>query len=434
MGWQNCRAHCPAFNYEVLIMNKAETLQQNRNMPKGSVFHRNSIDEINVIKDVTQKLLAYCRTNNWAGYDPYDALNSKLFNAVPLFKFKLFRLVLTQAVKRSPVNLRPLLLVPKGHNPKGIALFLSSLTRLNRLGLARSEEIFGLAQLLLELRTPDTLYSSWGYNFPWQTRGILVPLGTPNIICTTFAAEALLDVWELTNNSIWLKTAESAANYIFDKLLFRKPNSEIFFSYTPLGQSQIHNANLLGAALIARIGRITDNNKYIINSLEAASYSVNRQNKDGSWYYGESPAQKWIDNFHTGFNLVALNRIARFAETKDFTKAINHGFQYYKENLFLKNGTPKYFNNSVYPIDIHCVAQGIITFAEFFNGSSENLDFARLILFWSLKNMWDHSGYFYFQQKRFYKVKTSFIRWSQAWMLLALSAYLEKLYNHKNQK
>jgi hypothetical protein len=27
------------------------------------------------------KLLAYCRANDWAGYDPYDALNSRLFTA-----------------------------------------------------------------------------------------------------------------------------------------------------------------------------------------------------------------------------------------------------------------------------------------------------------------------------------------------------------------
>ena len=55
-------------------------------------------------------LLAYGRANDWAGYDPYDALNSRLFKLLPFLNFRLARLALTQAVKRSPVNLRPLLL------------------------------------------------------------------------------------------------------------------------------------------------------------------------------------------------------------------------------------------------------------------------------------------------------------------------------------
>jgi len=29
------------------------------------------------------KLLAYCRANDWAGYDPYDALNSKALRPCP---------------------------------------------------------------------------------------------------------------------------------------------------------------------------------------------------------------------------------------------------------------------------------------------------------------------------------------------------------------
>jgi len=42
-------------------------------------------------------LIEYCRLNDWAGYDPYDALNSPLFAATPLYRSRIFRLVLTQA-------------------------------------------------------------------------------------------------------------------------------------------------------------------------------------------------------------------------------------------------------------------------------------------------------------------------------------------------
>src|SRR5262245_66612236 len=84
---------------------------------------------LDAAREIALKLLSYCRANDWAGYDPYDALNSRIFQALPFLNFKLARLALTQANKRSPINFRPLLLVPKSHNPKGLALFLVSLLK-----------------------------------------------------------------------------------------------------------------------------------------------------------------------------------------------------------------------------------------------------------------------------------------------------------------
>src|ERR1035438_9093031 len=84
------------------------------------------------IQNVTLKLLNYCKGNDWAGYEPYDVLNSKVFNSLPFLNVKLPRLVLTQFLKRSPINFRQLLLVPKTQNPKALGLFLDrKSTRLN---------------------------------------------------------------------------------------------------------------------------------------------------------------------------------------------------------------------------------------------------------------------------------------------------------------
>ena len=46
--------------------------------------------------DITKKLFEYCRSNNWAGFDPYDALNSELFKRLPFLDFWLSRLAMTQ--------------------------------------------------------------------------------------------------------------------------------------------------------------------------------------------------------------------------------------------------------------------------------------------------------------------------------------------------
>ena len=68
------------------------------------------------VEDTILKLLAYCRKENWAGYDPFDGLNSKIFAASPFSRYKYTRLAFIQFMKRFPINLRQMLMVPK---PKG---------------------------------------------------------------------------------------------------------------------------------------------------------------------------------------------------------------------------------------------------------------------------------------------------------------------------
>ncbi len=376
-------------------------------------------------KSTALKLLAYCRANDWAGYDPYDALNSRVFKALPFLNFRLARLALTQGVKRCPINLRPLLLVPKTPNPKGIALFLSSLVRLSKSGLVDGRDSIGrMADKLLALGSPGQPYSCWGYNFDWQQRTELVPKGSPNIICSTYAANALLDAYEQSPEPFWLNAAVSAAEFILNDLFWREGGSKACFNYTLVGRDEVHNANLLGAAFLCRVGRITGEKKYIETALDAARYSVGRQQADGAWDYGEAPSQRWIDNFHTGFNLGALRRISEFGQTKEFESSIRLGFDFYKAHFFREDGAPRYYHDSTYPIDIHSAAQSIITLTEFADSGNDNLDLAYAVLGWALKNMWDRRGFFYFQKHPHFTIRTSFMRWSQAWMLLALATLL----------
>jgi hypothetical protein len=380
-----------------------------------------------IARKATLKLLEYCRANDWAGFDPYDALNSRIFKALPFRDLKIARLALTQAVKRCPINLRPMLLVPKTANPKGIALFLPSLLKLNKIGLVQENKTIDvLVEKLLTLRSAGHPYSCWGYNFDWQTRGDLVPKGTPNIICSTFAANALLDVYEQSRGSFLLDSAISTAEFVLEILFFRKNRTRACFCYTPLSRDEIHNANLLGAALLCRVSRVSGQRKFLEPALEAARYSVGKQHEDGSWDYGESPSQRWIDNFHTGYNLVALRRISEFGGTSEFDGSILRGFQFYRDYFFRKDGAPKYFHKATFPIDIHSVAQSIITLIEFKDLSEANFILASSVLKWAMANMWDPRGFFYFQKRPFYTVRIPYMRWSEAWMLLALATYLNE--------
>ena len=379
-------------------------------------------------KEAALKLLAYCRTNDLAGYDPYDALNSRLYEKLPILHFRLARLVLTQGLKRCPFNLRPLLLVPKTQNPKGLALFLSALLKLSKVGLLKEQGLIkSLAERLQALRSPDSEYWCWGYSFPWQTRTLLVPRGAPNLVCTTFAANALLDLYEECHEPRWLDMAVSAADYVLDELYWTEGSTVAGFSYpTSSSKSQVHNANFLGAALLCRVAMQSAQERFLEPALKVTRYSAGRQRADGSWYYGEAPTQRWIDNFHTGFNLCALRRIGDCAGTSEFEERVLRGFEYYRQHFFTEDAAPRYFNDRTYPLDIHSAAQSILTLLELEPLRRDNSRLAQRVLRWALTNLRAPGGYFFYQRNAWGANRIPYMRWSQAWMLLALSVMLDE--------
>jgi hypothetical protein len=382
--------------------------------------------DLELERAVALELLAYCESREWAGVDPYDGLNSKIFQALPVLDRRLPRLLLTQALKRSPINIRPLLRVPPTQNPKALGLFLMSLLKFTKLGLLnREDQLWSVVERLEALRSRDTSYWCWGYSFAWQTRTLLVPRGFPNLVCTTFVANALLDAYKQTGESRFLVMACSAAEYLLNELYWTDGGSVAGFGYPlPSMRNNIHNGNFLGAALFCRVGKETGEGKFIEPALRVARYSASRQKQDGSWAYGEAPSQEWVDNFHTGYNLCALRSIARDLETPEFDSCVRRGFEFYRSHFFLKDGTPKYFHDRTYPIDIHCVAQSIITLLEFKDLDPTSLPLARSVLSWAIKYMWDARGFFYYRKLRTCTIRTSYMRWSQAWMLLAISSLL----------
>ncbi len=386
-------------------------------------------DQVTGWRKPMRRLLAFCRANDWAGYDPYDALNSRVFEALPFLNFRLFRLALTQLNKRSPINFRPLLLIPKSHNPKGLALFISALLKLERAGqLDQPVDFVAMADRLLALRSQGSPYVCWGYNFSWQTRFELVPRGSPNIICSTFAANALLDVYERHPEPRFLEAAVSASRFILD-VLYWKPNpNEGCFSYTPLWKAEVHNASLLGAALLCRVARMSGETRFIGPSLEAANYSARRQHPDGAWDYGESdnPSQRWKDNFHTGYNLCAFRRIGADVGTAEFEPNVRLGFRFYRDHFFCEDGVPRYFHNETYPIDVHSVAQSVITLYGLQDLDARNLQLAGSVMRWTMANLWnDRAGHFYCLKHPSYTVKIPYMRWAQAWMLMAFATLFD---------
>jgi hypothetical protein len=380
----------------------------------------------------------WCRQRNFSGYDPFDALNSKLFQSLPFKNSAAARLLWTQLVKRSPVDLRRVAEVAPGHNAKGIALFaLAALANYRR---ARSDQaaqrVRDLLEQLLRLRLPGCTGAAWGYNFDWQSRVFFAPKGTPTIVPTAFAARAFIEAHQAFGDEEYLMIAREACDFVLTDLPRTvDTENEVCFGYKPGSTDRIYNASLLAAETLSSVASLTKEAELSELSIRAARYVIGSQRSDGSWTYGADPRQSWIDNFHTAFVLGSLNRIIKgcHAQTLEaFQLALERGYKFWRERFFLADGWPKYYDDSPYPADAHAAATAIATLSDLREIDDGALSLAERIANWSIENLRDPSGFFYYQRRSFYTVRTPFMRWSQAWMLYGLSRLLEETAKAKN--
>ncbi len=388
-------------------------------------------------------LKGYCEKEQFKGWDPYDGLNSKVAHALlPLKHSAFLRLCIIQGFKRCPVNLRQLALVPKEYNAKGIGLFLSGYCHLYRalekhpewetmIGTKEQakERIAELAELLLALRSKGDYHGAcWGYNFDWQARRLfLFPKFTPTVVATNFCATALMEAYEVTGRKEWLDVALSAAEFVIHDLHRAPYNAGFLFSYSPLkGNDTVFNASLLGSRLLSYCYHYTKKEEYRDLAKQSITACCAGQRADGAWIYGMLPVQNWVDSFHTGYNLDALIAYEELTGDTSFHGYIERGFDYYISHFFEADGTPKYYNNRTYPIDIHCPGQLLVTLARQ-HKTAQYGDLVGKVLGWTICNMQDKKGYFYYQLKPGISSRISYMRWSNAFMFNALAQHIETI-------
>ncbi len=381
------------------------------------------------------RLRIYCEAEKFKGYDPYDGLNSNFFQAIPvLSKKRLVKLAWIQFFKRSPLNLRSLTGIKKEYNPKAMGLFLSSYCRLYE--AEAKQEYFDKMDFFIEKINSSVSkgYSGacWGYNFDWQARAFFQPKGTPTVVASVFIANALLDAYEITKHDALLKTARSTCDFILKDLNRTYDDKNNFaFSYSPLDKSVVFNASLLGSRLLSRVYSFTNEKELVEAAKRSVAYCCHYQRPDGSWGYGTLPFHQWVDNFHTGYNLECISDYMKFSGDNVYLNNVNQGFGYYINTFFTKEGIPKYYNNSIYPIDVHAPAQLVITLAKL-NRFYEHKDILDKVLSWTIKNMQSDKGFFYYQVNKYFSSKIPYMRWAQAWMFYALSTYLKPQSDEQN--
>ncbi len=389
------------------------------------------MDFVSLNKNALQRV----REMGYAGYDPFDSLNSVVMEKTPLGKSELLRLAWLQFGKRSPVNFRPLFGVPKRRNPKGIGLFiLGMLEDYQRTGeQSYMREAVELADWLLTQKSDQASWDfpCWGYHFDWQARAFYVPKGKPNIITTCYVARALLELGKLLDREDYVETALASAHFI-TKYLLTRSDGRLFFAYIPGETAFVHNASLWGAAWLALAGTEIGDSEMQEIALEVARQSVQEQRDDGSWVYGARHHHQFIDGFHTGYNLEALDLLRKALEIDEFDQSIEHGMTYYREHFFLEDGTSKYYHDNVYPLDMHNFTQGVLTLLKV-GGTEADRALAAKIMRRSVELMYmPRQHRFIYQRHRWYSNKIDYIRWTQAWAYYGLAFFNRHIAEYNN--
>lgn len=379
-----------------------------------------------------QRLESWIEVNNWQGYDPFDGLSSRWSRPLT-FEHPRLRQLLQQLVKRSPWNLRPLLAIQPTVSSKSMGLFSRAFLKLHK--LTNNPEYLKKALFCLEWleQNPSSGYSGycWGNAYDYQSRVFFYKKGVPTIVGSVFIAHSFLDAYKLLGEQCYLSIACSCADFILKDLEIMQEEDGVCLGYIPGSKAKIHNANMLGAGLLARLYSITREQELLRLSSQAVQYTLKHQREDGSWFYGEAPNLHWIDNFHTGYVLEALYQYLIYTGNRSCKPALRRGLKFYIEHFIAENGAPCYYQNQLYPIDIQCAAQSIIVLALLREWEPRCLDLAKKVALWSIDHMQDPSGYFYYQKHRWLTNKTPMIHWGQANMIWALAVLLEALQSNK---
>jgi rhamnogalacturonyl hydrolase YesR len=379
-----------------------------------------------IIIQSIQKVEKWVEGHDYKSYEPFDGLASFLR---PLTFGNLFaERLLQQLVRQCPINLRPLLGVKPQESTKGRGYMAWGYLNMFKItgNQQYKEKAVNCLEWLIENKAPGYSNYSWGNHFDFSSRGGKLPKLEPIIVWSSLIGQTFLDAYEILKDKRYLEIAISICDWILD-LPREQTDLGACLSYNAFEQSSIHNSNMLGAAMLARTAKFTNNDEALKVGKEAMEYSCLRQLPDGAWYYGEASHYHWIDNFHTGYNLDSLKCYIENIDDKTFEENLRRGFRYFKENFFEENGRPKYYHNRAYPIDSQCISQAIDTLANFSEFDESSLELAIKVAKWTIENMQDKDGYFYYRQYPLIKAKTPMLHWAQATTHKALTLLFSKI-------
>ncbi|MEN6518357.1 MAG: hypothetical protein ABFC38_09195 [Methanospirillum sp.] len=386
-----------------------------------------------VFRDSLQRLIQWVEGQEYTGWDAFDGLNSPLLNRV---QNPYFRIAALQASKISPINFRPLLKIAKGIDLKGMALFSQAYASLYR--TTGEEQYKNKLDNALRFIKERSLKGTYGYHcwsshyYPYTgSDQSTLSVDVPDIIGTCQVIIALLDSYAISDRADEKEMAFDAARFLTNEL-FHDDDEFPFFGYSKNhgGDDRI-TLNASAQAIEALSHVLVHNPDFDCRTSceKAVQTLLTTQKPDGSWDYSinrDGSTKRVQLDFHQGFIIDGLLAyLPHSSATGPLKECINRAAEYYRTVLFRANGSSYYRYPLPYPIDIHNQAQGIITFGKMRPFDKNYPEFTEKIGRWTITNMQDASGFFYYQKWPGMLNKIPYMRWGQAWMMRAMSQFTE---------
>ena len=376
------------------------------------------------MEELTQAIVkteAYISREKFRGYDPYDALKSPLFRLPILRSQKYMRLAAQQVLKRLPLNIRPLLGIEKGYNPVTLGLCIQAFSYLASSVPDRSEYYLERVNFCLKeierLQSGGYAGACWGYDFDWQARYATMPAYMPTVVATGFITNGLFTAYRLCGQERAFELCRSAVDFVMRDLhRTEDEDGDFCWSYSPEDKQLVLNATMKGARLLAQVYSVTGEKALAATAKRTVQFVAKHQRANGSWPYSLGDTRTWADNFHTGYVLDCFLEYERCTGDTTFSPVVQRGWTYYRANFFAEGKIPKYYDNSLYPVDATSCAQSLLTLVNF-----GDIAFACKVADWLIRHMQQSDGSFVYQITNHYVNRIPYMRWSVAWLFLALS-------------
>ena len=386
-----------------------------------------------MVMDSLKSLFQWIIQEGPLGWDPYDAMNSPWDQRL---KNPYLRILLIQMNMYSPVNLRPLLKVKKGIDLKGTTLLTQAYAKMYRISRDRLylERLVKGLEFISSMSLRDKFdYDCWAsHYYPFMSIDKnQLEHDLPDIIGTSRAIIALVEGYKILQDPMFLNKAISASYFLSD-ILYEKNDGFPYFNYTITETTRriVPDASAHALEALASVLQVHSDNSLRDICEETAQALIESQRDNGSWihviYPDEGTKREQLD-FHQGYIIDGLLSFLPLSDNRDdLVNCIERGSLFYKNYLFRYDGSSYYRYPIPCPVDIHNQAQGIITLTKLSAFDHNYLNYAELIAEWTIEQMQDKTGYFYYQKWLGIINKTPHMRWGQAWMMLALSTLLEK--------
>lgn len=386
---------------------------------------------------IVNALLSHVKKENYIGIDPstvrFNPKVLKLINSkIPIIG-RFWSKLVYKIIFISGHRLNPIIKPEKLVFAKGLGLIMAGYSFNYKQTKNKSyiDLVDELSEMLIKKKLKNCYL--WAHDYDYYIGNVEVTTKTPNLITTAFVA---LGYWYAFNNMQIAKYKTLYCSIVEDMAqifpFIELGTNKGCFMYTPNTACYVHNANLLMAELLTYYLSLKDNGKFEGMRKKAIEYSISDFEGRGYIPYAGEPTPKLtFDNYHTGYVLRSLNVVQEYTrdsfEKQRILKVLDWGLDFYIKEFIDSRGF--LVRDHLNTIETHSLAEAILMHKIFyfhFDETSRNrlakaID-ASLNLLWNdNKGIFNNTAKPILNSKFYYLDKTDMVRWSQAWMIFALS-------------